>query len=129
MKRWLILAIGIACLTGCRAEVTEDNLSKVHFVKADLELGDKTPEERAWAIKQRLGQIEQVRANAVIVEGHTAIIGLRLAEEAEQNTMVRVKKEADQAAREADRYIESTSITMNGRIVSLIEEMERRRAG
>lgn len=129
MKKWAILLGGLLFLAGCRAEVTENNLSKVHFVKANAELGEKTPEERAWAIKQRLRQIEEISGNAVIVEGHTAIIGLRLREETEQSAMARVKKEVDRAAREVDRYIESTSITMNSRIVSLIEEMERKRAG
>lgn len=129
MKKWAILLGGLLFLAGCRAEITENNLSKVHFVKANAESGDKTPEERAWAIKQRLRQIEEISGDAVIVEGHTAIIGLRLREEAEQSTMTRIKKEADRAAREADRYIESTSITMNSRIVALIEEMERKRAG
>lgn len=129
MKKWAILLGGLLFLAGCRAEVTENNLSKVHFVKADMEQGEKTPEERAWAIKQRLRQIEEVSGNAVIVEGHTAIIGLRLREETEQSAMARVKKEADRAAREADRHIKSTSITLNSRIVALIEEMERKRAG
>lgn len=129
MKKWAILLGGLLFLAGCRAEITENNLSKVHFVKANAESGDKTPEERAWAIKQRLRQIEEISGDAVIVEGHTAIIGLRLREEAEQSAMTRIKKEADRAAREADRYIESTSITMNSRIVALIEEMERKRAG
>jgi len=51
-----------------------------------------------------------------------------LQENMEQNAMSRVKKEADAAAREADRYIESASITMNSHIVALIEDMERERA-
>lgn len=122
----------LLCLTvflaGCRAEVTENNLSHLHFVKAAEELGEKTPEERAAAIKRRLYQIEEVTGCAVVVEGHTAIIGLRLQENMEQNAMSRVKKEADAAAREADRYIESASITMNSHIVALIEDMERERA-
>lgn len=129
MRKWMFLAVGILFLAGCSAEVTENNLSKLHFVKADEEIGDKTPEERALAIKRQLSLIEEVSGNAVVVEGHTAIIGLRLKEDMEQNTMVRVKKEADLAAREADEYIENTSITMNSHIVALIEEMERRRAG
>ncbi len=129
MKKWAIIAVGLMFLVGCGAEVTENNLSKLHFVKAEEEMGDKTPEERALAIKRQLSLIEEVIGNAVVVEGHTAIIGLRLKEEMEQKAMVRVKKEADLAAREADEYIENTSITMNSRIVALIEEMERRRAG
>ena len=59
----------------------------------------------------------------------TAIIGLRLEENLEQNEIDAVKKEADAAAREADVSVESTSITTNSYIVSLIEDMERKRAG
>lgn len=92
-------------------------------------VGEKTPEERAVAIKRRIYQIDEVTGCAVVVEGHTAIIGLRLEENMEQNNMSRVKKEADSAAKEADEFIESTSITMNSYIVSLIEDMEQRRAG
>lgn len=125
----LILFLAVIFLQGCRAEVTENNLSHLHFVKAAEELGEKSPEERASAIKRRLYQIEEVTGCAVVVEGHTAIIGLRLEENMEQNDMSRVKKEADAAAKEADEYIESASITMNTHIVSLIEDMERKRAG
>lgn len=129
MKKLVFFCLMVFFCAGCGAEMTEENLSKVHFVKADLEMGDKTPEERAWAIKQKLKQIDKVIGTAVVVEGHTAIIGLRLEKNLEQNEFSAVKKEADLAAREADEYIESTSITMNTYIVSLIEEMERSRAG
>lgn len=130
MKKQAGLLLCLAMLlSGCRAEVTENNLSHLHFVKASEELGEKSPEERAAAIKRRLYQIEEVTGCAVVVEGHTAIIGLRLRENMEQNAMGRVKKEADTAAKEADEYIESASITMNSHIVTLIEDMERKRAG
>lgn len=122
------ILLGMLFLAGCGAEVTENNLSQLHFVKAYDEIGEKTQEERAFAIKQRLGQIEEVTGSAVVVEGHTAIIGLRLSDGLEQKQMQHVKKEADTAARAADEYLENTSITMNRRIVALIEEMERARA-
>lgn len=125
----LILFLTGVFLQGCGAEVTENNLSHLHFVKASAEIGDKTPEERGRAIKKRLYQMEEVTGCAVVVEGHTAIIGLRLEENMEQNAISRVKKEADSAAKEADEYIESTSITMNTYIVSMNEEMERKRSG
>lgn len=123
----MLLAMGI--LVGCGAEVTERNLSHLHFVKASQEVGDKTPAERALAIKRRLTQMEALSGSAIVVEGHTAIIGLRLKQNMEQNDMAAVKKEADRAAKEADAYIKSTSITMNPYIVTLIEDMERKRAG
>ena len=128
MKRVIIFLLLVFC-TGCSAEMTEEDVSKMHFVKAGQEVGEKTPEERAMTIKTRLKQIDEIIGTAVVVEGHTAIIGLRLEENMEQNEIDAVKKEADAAARAADISVESTSITTNTYIVSMIEDMERRRAG
>lgn len=128
MKHLLwILMLATVFFSGCSAKVTENNLAGIHFVKADEKLGEKTGEERAQSIKAMLRQMQGVVGNAVVVEGHTAIIGLRL-EEGMEADAGRLRTEADLAAREADEYIDSTSITTNGRIVSLIEEMERKRA-
>ena len=128
MKQMIFFLLLVFC-TGCSAEMTEENVSKAHFVKAEQEVGEKTPEERAMTIKTRLKQIDEVVGTAVVVEGHTAIIGLRLEENMEQNEIDAVKKEADAAARAADVSVESTSITTNSYIVSMIEDVERRRAG
>ena len=129
MKKWMIFWGLLVFLTGCGAKLTDEAVSKVQFVKAAEEIGDKTPEERALTIKSRLKQIEGVVGTAVVVEGHTAIIGLRLEENMEQNEISAVKKEAERAAKGADVFIESASVTANGYIVSLIEDMERERAG
>ena len=125
----LILFLAIGLFSGCGADVTENNLSHLHFVKGMAEMGDKTPEERASTIKKRLYQLEEITGCGVIVEGHTAIIGLRLRENMEQNEISSVRRNVDAAAKEADRYIESTSVTTNPYIVSMIEDMERKRAG
>lgn len=129
MKKRLLAAVllGMVFAAGCGAAFTEEDLSQLHFVKYEEIEGDKTPEERAAAIKKRLAQLDGVTGTAVVVEGHTAIIALRTAG-TEQTEETRVKQEAARAAREADPYIENTSITLNLRIVPLIEEMERRRA-
>jgi hypothetical protein len=129
MKKLAVLWAVLICCVGCKAEVTEENLSQVHFVKAEWEIGDKTPEERAMAVKNRLGQVDGVIGTAVVVEGHTAIIGLRLKEKLEQNEISAVKKEVEQKAKGAGVFIETTSITTNSYIVSLIEQTERKRAG
>lgn len=130
MKKWAgYWAAVVFFCTGCSAKLTEEDLAELHFVKADALVGEKSPEERAWAIKNRLQQIDEIVGTAVIVEGHTAIIGLRLKENVEQNAYPHVKQKTDAAARAADASIETTSITMNTYIVSMIEEMERSRAG
>ena len=129
MKKLVISFLVMAFCTGCGARVTDEDLSKVHFVKAELEINDRTPEERALIIKNRLKQISGVTGTAVVVEGHTAIIGLRLKENMEQNEISAVKREAEALAKGAEVSIETTSITTNGYIVSMIEDMERKRAG
>lgn len=124
---FLAAALALVC-AGCRAEATENNLSQLHFIKYDDIIGGKTQEERAADIKKRIGQMDGVTGSAVVVEGRTAIIGLRT-EAAGQEQLGRMRREADAAAKDADEYIQSTSITTNSRIVALIEEMERKRAG
>lgn len=129
MKRiWgLLLLLAMGLFTGC--EITENNLSQLHSVQGAMELGDKTPQERAEAIKQRLYRLEKIKGCSVVVEGHTAIIGLRTERDLEQNQISAVKRSAAEAAKGADCLIDSTSVTANPYIVSLIEEMERKRAG
>ena len=129
MKKIMLVILILLFCGGCKAELTEKDQQKLYFVKAETEVEDKTPEERAATIKNRLKQIKEIVGTAVVVEGHTAIIGLRLKEGLEQNEISAVKKEADLAARGADVSVESTSVTTNDYIVSMIEEMERKRAG
>lgn len=129
MKNWMVYFLIMVICTGCKAEMTEEAQQKMHFVKAELEVGDRTPEERALIIKTRLKQIDAVIGTAVVVEGHTAIIGLRLEDGMEQNVIDSVKREAEALVKAADVSVENTSITVNSYIVSLIEDMERKRAG
>ena len=129
MKKWMVFWSLLLCLTGCSANMTDKAVSKVQFVKAEEEIGDKTPEERALTIKTRLAKIDGIVGTAVVVEGRTAIIGLRLEDGMEQNETDSVRKEVERAAKGAAVFIDSTSITTNGYIVSLIEDMERKRAG
>lgn len=125
-KKLCMVILTMMVCSGCSATVTENNLSGVHIVKANEKMGEKTQAERAQSIKVFLHKINGISGNAVIVEGHTAIIGLRLADGMEADA-TRLRQEADAAAREADEYINNTSITTNQNIVSLIEDMERRR--
>ena len=114
---------------GCKAEMTEEPQQKIHFVKAEEEIGDRTPEERAMILKNRLKQIEEVEGTAVVVDGRTAIIGLRLKSGMEQNEVDAVKRKVDALAKSADVDIQNTSVTANDYLVGLIEEMERKRSG
>ena len=127
-KTGVIFLILFLCV-GCRAEMTEEAQQKIHFVKAEREVDDRTPEERAMLLKSRLKQIDEVIGTAVVVEGHTAIIGLRIKEGLHREEIDAVKRKAEVLAKAADVSVESVSVTDNGYIVSMIEEAERKRAG
>lgn len=129
MKKMVMIFMMLSVLVGCKADMTEEAQQKIHFVKAEKEVGDRTPEERAMSIKSRLKQLDECIGMAVVVEGHTAIIGLRLKDGMEQNEIDAVKRKADILARDAEVSVESISVTTNGYIVSMIEEVERKRAG
>ncbi len=129
MRKWFVMLLILAVCVGCRVEMTEEAQQKIHFVKAEQEIGDRTPEERGMIIKNRLKQLDECVGTAVVVEGRTAIIGLRLQDGMEQNEIDAVKRKADALAKEADVSIENTSVTTNSYIVSMIEEMERKRTG
>ncbi|MEY8319770.1 YhcN/YlaJ family sporulation lipoprotein [Lachnospiraceae bacterium 46-61] len=113
-------------LTACRSNTLENNLSQIRIARAaELEQG-KTKSERAKEIKQNILQLEEIQQAAVIIEGKTALIGLRLKEDS-QKDVVRLKSEADILAKEADENIDGTAITANENITAMIEKMEKER--
>ena len=121
---------GIFCcgmiLTGCRSNTLENNLSQIRIARAaELEQG-KTKSERAKEIKQNILQLKEIQQAAVIIEGKTALIGLRLKEDS-QKDVVRLKSEADILAKEADENIDGTTITANENITAMIEKKEKER--
>ena len=121
---------GIFCcgmiLTGCRSNTLENNLSQIRIARAaELEQG-KTKSERAKEIKQNILQLKEIQQAALIIEGETALIGLRLKEDS-QKDVVRLKSEADILAKEADENIDGTAITANENITAMIEKMEKER--
>lgn len=114
-------------LAGCQSKTLENNLSQIRIAKAaELEEG-KTKAERAKEIKQNILKINEIQEVAVIIEGKTALIGLRLKENS-QKDVVNLKAEADILAKEADKNIDSTAITANENITAMIEKMEKERS-
>ena len=124
-----VIFVNFCCgmiLTGCRSNTLENNLSQIRIARAaELEQG-KTKSERAKEIKQNILQLEEIQQAAVIIEGKTALIGLRLKEDS-QKDVVRLKSEADILAKEADENIDGTAITANENITAMIEKMEKER--
>ena len=112
-------------LTGCQSDTLQNNISQIRIAKAaELEQG-KTKTERAKDIKQSILQLEDVEQVAVIIEGKTALIGLKLKQESTKD-VVQLKAQADMLAKQADTNIDGTAITANDNITAMIEELEKR---
>ena len=113
-------------LTGCQSDTLQNNISQIRIAKAaELEQG-KTKTERAKDIKQSILQLEDVEQAAVIIEGKTALIGIKLKQESKKD-VVQLKAQADMLAKQADNNIDGTAITANDNITAMIEKMEKER--
>lgn len=105
----------------------ENNLTQIRIAKGNEMLNDKTDEERAQDIKEiLLMKMSEVKGAAVVVESHTALIGLRLDEQYQEDS-IELKEKAGQLAKESDDTILGASVTTNDKIISMIEDLERKR--
>lgn len=114
-------------LCGCASDSRSlgNNLSDIRAAETEKVQG-KTNSERARAIKENIMKVHELEGVSVVIEGRTALIGLRVKENTTKETE-RIKKEAARLAKEADTNITSTSITSNEEITTMIEQMERER--
>lgn len=97
-------------LCGCAGQQTTTSLAAV----------TESPQKRAEQIRLALLEVPGVTDSAVVVAGHTAIIGLRTEEEGA--ALGRLMEEAETAARGADANLQMVSVTVNEAIVSRMEE-------
>lgn len=125
----LILAITL-CTAGCEELPVENNLSGVRTVEHTTAgfADEVSSQERVEKIKEKLGKMTGVISSAVVVEGHTAIVGLTLAT-GSADAESHLRADAQRAVQVADEATAYVSITTNPRIVSLIAGMEERRRG
>ena len=129
MRKVMFCFLVMLFICGCGAEMTEKTQQKHSSVKTEQEVDDRTPGERAMVIKERLKQMDGIIGTAVVVEGHTAIIGLLLEKDMEQNEISAVRTKAESLAKNADASVENVLVTSNAYVVSMIEDAERKRAG
>lgn len=113
-------------LSGCDNNSVQNHLFGATPITSLLQPEEKTPTERVLQIKKTLGAINGIAESAVVVEGHTAIVGLRLHENATQYE-ARLVQEAKRAIKQADDDTQTTSVTTNEWIVSLIAQAEAER--
>ena len=83
--------------------------------------GDRqSPRSVLSRYKKALLEVPGVADSAVVVAGHTAIIGLRTKETG--TSLGRLIQEAERAARNADQNLQMVSVTANDAIVDRMEE-------
>ena len=100
MKKYVVFLL-FFFLCGCAGQQTTTSLAAV----------TESPQKRAEQIRLALLEVPGVTDSAVVVAGHTAIIGLG-----------RLMEEAETAARGADANLQMVSVTVNEAIVSRMEE-------
>lgn len=111
---------------GCGAAPVQNHLQKALTAEDREMVGGKSQAERAEEIKSFLGRIDGITGSAVVVEGHTAIIGLRM-EGVTQDEAQQIMARTEAAAIAYGTEIENVSVTVTDTIVSLIEAEEKKR--
>ena len=127
-KRSFYIFFCIFLLSGCGVEERLREDFGVRFVSAEPYAGKKTAAQRAEAIREGLSALEEVLCCTVVIEGRTAIVGLRCSCGQDTQERCLLLREAKQTILRADSETEYVSVTLNGRIVGLIGELEQKRA-
>ena len=109
MKKYVVFLL-LFLFCGCAGQQTATSLAAV----------TESPKERAQQIQKALMEVPGVADSAVVVAGHTAIIGLRTKETG--TSLGRLIQEAERAARNADENLQMVSVTANDAIVDRMEE-------
>lgn len=109
MKKYVVFPLCFL-LCGCVGQQTATSLAAV----------TENPKERAQQIQKALMDVPGVTDSAVVVAGHTAIIGLRTEEKG--TALGRLIQEAETAARGADKHLQMVSVTANEAIVERMEQ-------
>lgn len=118
-----VLMIFLCC--GCSFAVVENNLLQTRTTKAAERTNGKSMAERAADVKEKIGRIDGVQGSAVVVEGHTAIIGLRT--DVEKKKQAQLTDEVQTMALQTDDALYFVSVTVDENIVSQIEKEEKTR--
>lgn len=127
MKKMVLscfLLIFLCC--GCSLAVTENNLLKTRTAKANELQNGKSMAERATDVKEQIGRIDGVTGSAVVIEGHTAIIGLRT-KDLQKKEQKQLIDNVQTAAVQTDDTLYFVSVTVDENIVSQIEKEEKTR--
>lgn len=118
-----ILMLLFCC--GCSFAVVENNLLQTRTAKATERINGKSMAERATDVKEKIGRIDGIKGSAVVVEGHTAIIGLRT--DMDKKKQTQLTNNVQTTALQADENLYFVSVTTDETLVSEIEKEEKSR--
>ncbi len=126
MKKMVFCSILILFLCcGCSFAVVENNLLQTRTAKATERVHGKSMAERAADVKEKIGRIDGIQGSAVVVEGHTAIIGLRT--DVDKKKQTQITNDVQATALQTDKDLYFVSVTTDETIVSAIEKEEKTR--
>ncbi len=118
-----ILILWLCC--GCSFAVVENNLMQTRTAKAAERIHGKSLAERAADVKEKIGRIDGIQGSAVVVEGHTAIIGLRT--DVDKKKQIQLTNDVQATALQTDENLYFVSVTTDEMVVSEIEKEEKTR--
>lgn len=122
-KVGVVIFLLMVGLCGCQSPI-ENDLSQVRIANSQPRMGEKTQVQRAGCIRDEVVKMDGIQGVAVVVDGHTALIGVRMKQGFEGRER-QIKARVMEKAREADVYLQGISITTNERITAMIEGLER----
>ena len=125
MKNIFVILFSLLFLTGCTiSQAAQNNLShSVGMGSQNTAAPFKTKQERADEIKKSILELEGIRQAVVVISGKTALIGLELTTD-DEDEIRRIKEECQRLATGIDSEIRTTAVTANRHIKEMIEEIE-----
>ncbi len=117
----LLLCSSLICMSGCQNRTIQTDFRNATYVNAQKGSVTKTTQERALDIKNIISAYWQIEDSAVVVEGHTAIVGI-IYKEVDNHTTIH--KELKEQIMKNDGYLERVSLTSTPYLVKMIKELE-----
>lgn len=108
-------------LTACNNQSIRTDFRNATYVNAQKSTITKTTLERVADIKNIISTYFQIVESGVVVEGHTAIVGVIYADE---TSHIAINRELKEQILRQDFYLERVSLTSTPYLVKMIQELE-----
>lgn len=122
VKKIGVILFFVMLFSGCRMEMAENHMGGIFANETE-----QSQAQRAEAVKEELYKIEGITGSAVVIEGHTAIIGLRTKEMGKKQAKLLIAQ-VEQVVKNTKVDIQNVSVTTKESIVTLIEKEEKERS-